>query len=49
MFNHVLTRRFRASKVPAVGVGFWIVKLLTTAMGEAHQIFSSTALLPSPS
>jgi uncharacterized membrane-anchored protein len=33
------THRFRASKVPAIGVGFWTIKLLTTAMGEATSDF----------
>ena len=35
MFNDLLTHRFRASKVPAGDMGFWSVKLLTTAVGEA--------------
>jgi len=33
------TRHFSASKVPAIGVGFWGIKLLTTAMGEATSDF----------
>ncbi len=33
------SQRVRASKVPAVGVGFWGIKLLTTAMGEAASDF----------
>jgi len=30
-----LTRSFRATKVPSISVVFWILKVLTTAMGEA--------------
>lgn len=37
--NDFLSRHFRASKVPAIGVGFWSIKLLTTAMGEATSDF----------
>ena len=32
-------QRVSASKVPAIGVGFWGIKLLTTAMGEATSDF----------
>ena len=32
-------RRFRSSKVPDVDATFWILKLLTTAMGEATSDF----------
>ena len=39
MLHFVATHRFRASKVPAIGVGFWVIKLLTTAMGEATSDF----------
>ena len=39
MLHFVATHRFRASKVPAIGVGFWVIKLLTTAMGEAASDF----------
>ncbi len=35
MAHRFLTRPFRTSKVPAIDVGFWTIKLLTTAMGEA--------------
>jgi uncharacterized membrane-anchored protein len=35
MLHFFATHRFRASKVPAIGVGFWSIKLLSTAMGEA--------------
>jgi uncharacterized membrane-anchored protein len=38
--THLLaTHHSRASKVPAIGVGFWGIKLLTTAMGEATSDF----------
>ena len=33
------TYRFAATKVPSIGVGFWSIKLLTTAMGEATSDF----------
>ena len=33
------TRDLRASKVPNVGLGFWSIKLLSTAMGEATSDF----------
>ncbi len=39
MTNHFATRVFHAPKVPSIGVGFWGVKLLTTAMGEAASDF----------
>ncbi len=39
MLRHLLTHRFRASKVPPVDIGFWGIKLLTTAMGEAASDF----------
>jgi uncharacterized membrane-anchored protein len=39
MPDFLTTHRFRASKVPAIGVGFWTIKLLTTAMGEATSDF----------
>lgn len=39
MIKYIAAHRFRASKVPAVGVGFWAIKLLTTAMGEATSDF----------
>src|SRR5664280_376976 len=39
MLHFFATHRFRASKVPAIGVGFWSIKLLTTAMGEATSDF----------
>lgn len=46
-----LSRRFRGSKVPAVDIGFWTLKLLTTAMGEStsdylvHQMNPEIAVL----
>jgi uncharacterized membrane-anchored protein len=39
MLHFFATHRFRASKVPAIGIGFWSIKLLTTAMGEATSDF----------
>ena len=39
MLNFFATHRYRASKVPAIGIGFWGIKLLTTAMGEATSDF----------
>jgi uncharacterized membrane-anchored protein len=39
MLHFFSTHRFRASKVPAIGVGFWTIKLLSTAMGEATSDF----------
>lgn len=39
MLEFFATHQFRASKVPAIGVGFWSIKLLTTAMGEATSDF----------
>lgn len=39
MLHSLAAHRFRASKVPVIGVGFWIIKLLTTAMGEATSDF----------
>ena len=39
MTNYLATHTFRASKVPAIGVGFWGIKLLSTAMGEATSDF----------
>ncbi len=39
MAIHFAARTFRAPKVPAIGAGFWVVKLLTTAMGEATSDF----------
>jgi uncharacterized membrane-anchored protein len=39
MVHYWATHRFRASKVPMIGVGFWAIKLLTTAMGEATSDF----------
>ncbi len=33
--EHLAPARFAASKVPLILVYFWIIKLLTTAMGEA--------------
>ena len=39
MLHFFATHRYRASKVPVIGVGFWSIKLLTTAMGEATSDF----------
>ncbi len=39
MLRFLATHRFDASKVPNIGVGFWTIKLLTTAMGEATSDF----------
>ena len=39
MWRYLTTHRFPASKVPAIGVAFWAIKLLTTAMGEATSDF----------
>lgn len=39
MASPLATRHVRASKVPDVGVGFWSIKLLSTAMGEATSDF----------
>jgi hypothetical protein len=38
----MLTRTFRASKVPEVFLLFWIVKLLTTGLGEAGADYLGT-------
>jgi uncharacterized membrane-anchored protein len=40
------TRIFRATKVPEVFLIFWIVKLLTTGMGEAGADFLGTVSIP---
>jgi uncharacterized membrane-anchored protein len=40
------TRVFRATKVPEVFLLFWIVKLLTTGMGEAGSDFLGTVSIP---
>lgn len=40
------TRVFRAPKVPEVFVLFWIVKILTTGMGEAGSDFLGTVSIP---
>ncbi len=40
------TRTFSASKVPEVFLLFWIVKLLTTGMGEAGADFLGTVSIP---
>ena len=40
------TRTFRASKVPDVFALFWIIKLLTTGMGEAGADFLGTVSVP---
>ncbi|MCL8251732.1 hypothetical protein AERO_10085 [Aeromicrobium fastidiosum] len=40
------TRTFLTSKVPAVFLLFWIVKLLTTGMGEAGADFLGTVSIP---
>ena len=40
------TRVFRATKVPEVFLIFWIVKLLTTGMGEAGADFLGTVSIP---
>ena len=39
MLHFFATHRYRASKVPVISVGFWSIKLLTTAMGEATSDF----------
>jgi uncharacterized membrane-anchored protein len=39
MLRFFASNRFAASKVPRIGVGFWTIKLLTTAMGEATSDF----------
>lgn len=40
------TRVFAAPKVPAVFVLFWIVKLLTTGIGETGADFLGTVSIP---
>ncbi|MCW2799431.1 MAG: hypothetical protein JWQ70_903 [Aeromicrobium sp.] len=40
------TRIFRATKVPEVFLLFWIVKLLTTGMGEAGSDYLGTVSIP---
>ena len=40
------TRNFRATKVPEVFLLFWIIKLLTTGMGEAGADFLGTVSIP---
>ena len=35
----VVTRVFRTAKVPEITVAFWVIKVLTTAMGEATSEF----------
>lgn len=40
------TRHFRATKVPEVFLLFWIVKLLTTGMGEAGSDFLGSISIP---
>ena len=40
------TRIFRASKVPEVFLIFWVVKLLTTGMGEAGADFLGAVSIP---
>ena len=39
MLRFFATHRYDGSKVPSIGVGFWSIKLLTTAMGEATSDF----------
>jgi uncharacterized membrane-anchored protein len=39
-------RRFRAPKVPDVLLTFWVVKLLTTGIGEAGSDFLGTVSIP---
>lgn len=40
------TRAFRAPKVPAVFLVFWVVKLLTTGIGESGADFLGTVSIP---
>ena len=40
------TRTFRATKVPEVFLLFWIIKLLTTGMGEAGSDFLGSVSIP---
>jgi uncharacterized membrane-anchored protein len=40
------TRLFRSSKVPAVFLLFWVVKLLTTGIGESGADFLGTVSIP---
>jgi uncharacterized membrane-anchored protein len=39
MLNSLAAHQFHSSKVPLIGVGFWTIKLLSTAMGEATSDF----------
>ena len=39
MLRYFASHRYASSKVPRIGVGFWAIKLLTTAMGEATSDF----------
>jgi len=45
-FDATVTRTFGASKVPEVFLLFWIVKLLTTGIGEAGSDFLGTVSIP---
>ena len=40
------TRVFRAPKVPEVFLLFWVVKLLTTGIGESGSDFLGTLSIP---
>ena len=40
------TRVFRAPKVPEVFLLFWVVKLLTTGIGESGADFLGTVSIP---
>jgi uncharacterized membrane-anchored protein len=44
--HHLLTARYLARKVPEITVFFWIVKLLSTAMGESAADYSVIRINP---
>ena len=41
-----VTAQYAASKVPQITIYFWIVKILTTAMGEATSDFLALSYGP---